>query len=365
MVNKAVLALLGILAASATASAQCVKDFVEVDGARANKLIGYGVVTGLNGNGDSPKEESARILHNLLQNLQPTDVAVQNINARNAALVLVTAELQPFQKKGTRMDVTVSAVGDTKTLFGGELQLVDLRGPRGRQEDPSIYALASGRVVVQGEARKGNHTTGTVPGGAIVEKELDHTFVTDAVVRIGGQNQRRKAFKLVLKKPDLTMASQLAMQINRAYVTPEGHRFELALAAALDGGSIAVRIPTVEEYRAATGTAPEVDYEQEPVRWMERVLNFPVSFSMVETACVVINDATKTISWTGEVKLREGSVMVFDAKGGRPSLFPAGEGQLLSEFMDNVKKVATEQQVVDVVRALHGVGLIKAEVKSQ
>lgn len=359
--KRAVLAALAAALAPSAAFAQYVKDFVEIDGARANKLRGYGIVTGLNGNGDSPKEESARVLRNMLQNLLPPETIIQNINARNAALVLVTAELQPFQKKGTRLDVSVSAVGDSKTLHGGDLQLCDLRGPLGRQ-DPVIYALASGRIITQGDARKGNHTSGTVPGGAIVEKELEHAFVADIVVRSGDRNMRRKAFKLVLKKPDLTMASQLSLQINAVAVAGERGRFEPA--AALDGGSILVRIPTVDEYRAATGSAPETDYEQDPVRWLDFILNRPVSFFATESATVTINDATKTVSWTGEVKLREGSVMIFP-QGARPGLFHARDGQLLSEFMQGVTVSLSEQQLIDVVKALHNAGLIKAEVRSQ
>jgi len=352
--KPAILAILAVLAAPAAAYAQYVKDFVEVEGARANKLRGYGIVTGLGGNGDSPRGESARLLRTLLQNLVPADTAVAEINARNAALVLVTAELAPFQKKGTRLDVQVSAVGDARSLYGGELQITDLRGPMGRQ-DPNIYALASGRVVLQGDSRRGNLTTANVPAGAITEKELLHAFVAER----GG----RKAFRLVLRKPDLTAASQLTAQINESAVAAGGK--SLKVARAVDGGSIEVQVPTVEEYRKITGSAPEVDYEQEPVRWLDRVLNRPVTFATVEEARVVIHDATKTVSWTGEVQLRRGTVMIPPAVlGGRPSVFHAQEGQKLSEFMEKVAPALSDQQMVDAIRALHLAGLVKADVRS-
>ena len=361
--NKAVLVLAALLLAPSGVFAQSVKDFVEIEGARSNKLRGYGIVTGLGGNGDSPKGESARVLRNFLQNLLSRDTVAQNINARNAALVLVTAELRPFQKEGTRLDVTVSAVGDAKTLHGGDLQLTDLRGPLGRRAPNSkIYALASGRVGVQGDARRGNHTTGTVPGGAIVETELEHVYVREIEVRVGDRTARRKAFKLVLKKPDLSTASSLVRQINaQAAVGPNG-RFECATT--LDGGSLMVRIPTKEEYRSFTGSEPEIDYELEPVRWVDHILNRPVSFVTVEVANVVINDATKTVSWTGEVKLRAGSVMLA-VPGGRPTVLHAEEGQRFSDFMQKSADFLNEQQQIDVVKALHGAGLIKAEVKSR
>jgi len=353
--NKVLIALAVLASASGLAHAQVVKDFVDVEGARANKIRGYGIVTGLNGSGDSPRGESARLLRGMLQNLVASDVAVQEITARNAALVLVSGELAPFQKEGTRIDVGVSAVGDAKSLHGGELQLTDLRGPLGRQ-DPNIYALASGRVVIEGDARRGNATVGSVPGGAIVEKPLAHTFVIE--------KSGRKVFHLVLKKPDLTEASQLTLQINAGSLSGASTRRDVA--AALDGGLIEVRIPSSAEYKEVAGVAPPVDFEQEPVRWLEVVLNQPVTFFRSETASVVLNDVTKAVSWTGDVRLRAGSVILPAAAAGtRPSVFHAKEGQALSEFMDKSGPALTDQQLVDVIKALHAAGLIKADVRSR
>jgi flagellar P-ring protein precursor FlgI len=343
------------------ALAQHVKDFVEVDGARANALRGYGVVTGLAGAGDSPRDESARMLRNLLQNLLPAEAAAQQVNTRNAALVLVSAELPPFQKKGTRIDVSVSTVGDAKSLAGGELQLTDLRGPRGRQ-DPVVYALASGRLVVQGDGRRGNVTAATVPGGATVEHELEHSFVSETPVRIGGEDAVRKTLKLVLRRPDLTTASQLVLQLNATALTGEGGR--MTVATAIDGGALLVRIPTNEEYRAVTGVEPEVNYEEQPVRWLDIVLNRPVTLYAADAAVVAINDATKAVSWTGTVKLRAGSVMVA-GQGGRPSVFHVRDEDTLGEFMERIGPAIAEPQMVDVVKALWQAGLIKAEVRSK
>ncbi len=360
---KMLAAVLALLAAPAALSAQVVKDFVEVDGARANKLRGYGIVTGLNGNGDSPRGESARMLSALLQNLVSPDTAVQQIGARNAALVLVSAELPPFQKKGTRMDVSLSAVGDCSSIAGGELQITDLRGPLGRR-DPVIYALAAGRVVAQGDAKRGNLTTGTVPAGAILEKELVHEVVRDVKIRQGDKDVPRRAFKLLLRKPDLSFASQLTLQINATALTGAGGR--LRVAEAVDGGSIMVRIPTVEEYRAVAGVTPEVDFEAEPVRWLDVVLNRPINVSYaLEAASVVVNDATKTVAWTGDVRLRAGSVMLPGPGAGlRPSVFHAEEGQPLSKFMERNAPALSEQQAVDCVKALHAAGLLKAELRA-
>lgn len=339
-----------------TVPSQAVKDFVEVDGARSNPLRGYGIVTGLNGRGDSPQGESARLLRAMLQNLAAPEVTIERIEARNAALVLVTAELPPFQKPGTRLDVTVSAIGDAKSLAGGELQLTDLRGPLGRR-DPTIYALASGRLVVEGDDHRGNPTVGFIPGGAIVEKALAHTFIHETP-------DGRKAFRLLLKKPDLSAAGRLARQINASAVAGSGGRLDVA--EALDGGSIQVRIPTRDEYMAATGSAPSCDFERDPVHWVDAVLNLPADLYAPEAVAVVIHDASRTVSWTGEVRLRSGSVLLpGSGEAARPSVFHARDGQRLSEFLEKVGPAVTAAQLVDLVRALHKAGLIQAEVRAR
>lgn len=338
-----------LLAAPGLAFAQSVKDFVEVEGARANKLRGYGIVTGLNGSGDSPRDESMRLVRAMLQNLVSPEAAVEKIESRNAALVLVTTELPPFQKAGTRLDVAVSAVGDAKSLQGGELQLTDLRGPLGRR-DPAVYALASGRLVLQG-------STATVPGGAIVEKALSHTLVQEDA------KTRRRSVILLLKKPDLSQANQLAAQINAAAVT--GPTGRLRVAETLDGGSISVRVPTADEVRPILGA--EVDFEREPLAWLDRILSLPASLAYApEAATVTLSDATRTVSWAGEVRLRGGSVMVPPpVAGARPSLFHAREGQRLSEFMDKAAPALNDQQLLDLVKALHNAGLIQGDVRSR
>ncbi len=352
---RTALVILALAAAPCTAYAQRVKDLAEVEGARANKLRGYGIVTGLDGRGDSPRGESARMLRAMLTNLLAPGSAVQDVEARNAALVLVTAELPPFQKAGTRFDVSVSTVGDCESLHGGELQLTDLRGPLGRR-DPKVYALASGRLVTHGDGGKGNPTTAVVPGGAITEHELEHRFTKEIRARIGEKEVRRKAFKLILRKPDLTTASQLAMRIN------EGPFPGAALA--LDGGSVLVRIPTVEEYRRAAGVNPEADYEKQPVRWLDVILNLPAKIASFERAAVVIGGATRTVSWTGDVRLHGGSVMLA-APDGRLSLFRAREGEPLSDFVGKTRLVLTDRELVEVVKALHEAGLLQAELLSR
>jgi hypothetical protein len=154
------------------------------------------------------------------------------------------------------------------------------------------------------------------------------------------------------------------LQINAGSLSGATARRDVA--AAVDGGLIEVRIPSAAEYKEVAGVPPPVDFEQEPVRWLEVVLNQPVTFFRSETASVVLNDVTKAVSWTGDVRLRAGSVILPAAVAGtRPSLFHAKEGQALSEFMEKSGPALTDQQLVDVIKALHAAGLIKADVRSR
>ena len=124
---KNALTILMLLAATAAAHAQQkVKDFVQVDGMGHIELKGFGVVIGLNGNGDSPGGETEQMIRNFLQN--HTNRNISKLNIKNVAMVVVSARLRPFQKPGTLINVLVSALGDSKSLRGGELLMTTLRG---------------------------------------------------------------------------------------------------------------------------------------------------------------------------------------------------------------------------------------------
>ncbi|GIX15489.1 MAG: flagellar P-ring protein 2 [Paracoccaceae bacterium] len=183
-----------------------IKDLVDIDGVRGNDLVGYGLVVGLNGTGDglrnSPFTEEA--LANLLERLG-INVSGEQFRPRNVAAVLVTATLPPFARAGSRIDVTVSAIGDAKSLMGGTLIMTPLNAADGQ-----IYAVAQGSVlaggvVAQGQAEtvtQGVPTAGTIPGGARVEREIDFDFST------------MQSLRLALRNPDFTTAARIAAAVN-------------------------------------------------------------------------------------------------------------------------------------------------------
>jgi len=199
-----------------------IKDLVEVDGVRGNDLVGYGLVVGLNGTGDGLRNSpfTEEIMANLLERLG-ANVAGEAFRPRNVAAVFVTAALPPFSRAGSRIDVTVSAIGDATSLQGGTLVMTPLNGA-----DGEIYAVAqgsvlSGGVAAEGEAARvvqGVPTAGVIPAGARVEREVDFDFAALTNLR------------LALRTPDFTTAARIEAAIN--------DRVGRGAAVMLDAGTV-------------------------------------------------------------------------------------------------------------------------------
>lgn len=215
-------ALLGVPFA-APASTVRIKDLGRFLGWRDNALVGYGIITGLSGSGDSPRSQVTRqALASVLGRMGAT-VAPEQLQSRNVAAVMVTATLPPAANVGDRIDVAVSSLGDARSLAGGMLLMTPLLGP-----DQRSYALAQGPVVVGGyrfdadlNTRQRNFpTSGVLPGGATVEASVN------ADLSAGGQ------LTFVLSNPDMTTAGRIAAAINR---------LGGAMAAVRDAASVSIR----------------------------------------------------------------------------------------------------------------------------
>jgi flagellar P-ring protein precursor FlgI len=191
---------------SAWASTTRIKDIVDIEGVRDNVLIGYGLVVGLNGTGDklnnSPFTEQSLIA--MLERMG-VNVRGQNLNTGNVAAVMVTATMPPFQTQGSRVDVTVSTLGDAKNLQGGTLLVTPLMGA-----DGEVYAVAQGAVAISGFSASGQGQTvtqntptrGRIASGATIEREIKFNLNDMPSVR------------LALKNPDFTTARRIARAIN-------------------------------------------------------------------------------------------------------------------------------------------------------
>lgn len=202
------------------------KDLVEFDGVRGNDLVGYGLVVGLNGSGDGIRNApfTEEIMSSILERLG-VNVTGEQFRPKNVAAVLVTAELPPFARVGSQIDVTVSAIGDAKSLLGGTLIMTPMKAA-----DGEIYAVAQGTIIAGGvsaegqasEVVRGVPTAGVVPSGARVEREVDF--------RLGDLD----TIRLALRVPDFTTASRIETTINRF--------FSRDVAIMLDSGTVELDI---------------------------------------------------------------------------------------------------------------------------
>lgn len=203
---KALLITFLLLPSLAFAGPIRIRDLVEFDGVRGNDLVGYGLVVGLNGTGDGIRNApfTEEIMSNLLERLG-VNVAGEEYRPKNVAAVFVTANLPPFARAGGRIDVTVSAIGDAKSLLGGTLIMTPLNGADGQ-----IYAVAQGTIIAGGVAAEGKAarvvqgvpTAGTIPSGAYVEREVEFDFTALTELR------------LALREPDFTTAARIEGAIN-------------------------------------------------------------------------------------------------------------------------------------------------------
>lgn len=191
---------------------QVLRHLVNVEGIRENQLIGYGIVVGLNGTGDNTQVKFAgQSVANLLKQfgIKQTESYATNMRVRNVAAVIVSASLPPGYRKGQTIDVTVSSLGDAKSLRGGTLLLTPLRAV-----DGEVYALAQGSLMVSGVSVQGNSgsritlntpTAGRIPNGASIEREIPTDFATGSVVRLS------------LKRPNFQTATHIVDTVNRRF----------------------------------------------------------------------------------------------------------------------------------------------------
>ncbi|ODT49985.1 flagellar basal body P-ring protein FlgI [Devosia sp. 63-57] len=203
LVLSATLALPPVTTAAAPAR---IKDIVDMEGIRENQLVGYGLVVGLNGTGDSLNNSpfTKQSLQSMLERLG-VNTQGENVRTANVAAVMVTANLPPFATQGSRMDVSVAALGDADSLQGGTLLVTPLLGA-----DGEVYAIAQGPVLINGFKAQGDAatvisgvpTTGRISSGALIEREIEFS--------LGAQHSLR----LSLRNPDLTTARRIALAVN-------------------------------------------------------------------------------------------------------------------------------------------------------
>jgi flagellar P-ring protein precursor FlgI len=284
MIARLLLALLLTLSAACAQAAVRIKDIADIRGLRENQIVGYGLVIGLNGTGDTLRnapftEQSLQsMLDNMGINVRP-DINATNpaaraatLRTRNVAAVLVTADLPSYIAPGERMDVTISSLGDATSLLGGTLVMTPLRAA-----DGTVYAAAQGAITIagygiQGQAQsvsQGTPTAGRIPNGAIVEREVQ------------GSLHEMEYLLLELKNPDFVTATRILDAVNR-----------------YAGGRYRAQIAFERDYRTIVLSKPRF---VGPVRFLAEIGELIVEPDT--PARVVINERTGTVVIGRNVKI--------------------------------------------------------------
>ena len=260
-------ALLALAPCPASASSR-VKDIATVAGARDNQLVGYGLITGIAGDGDKNPVYTLQTVANFLQKFG-MNVPPATLSSKNVAAVVVTADISAFKKNGSRLDITVSSMGDAKTLQGGILLQTPLVG-----SDGEIYALAQGAISLGGisagnegaSVQKNHPTVAQIIGGALVEREIPTEIV------------RNNTLELLLREPDFTSSARLATAINKTFTNS---------SASVDSTTVRVKIPD--------------GMQESVVDFVARVEAIELDPDM--PARIVINERTGTIVATSRIRI--------------------------------------------------------------
>jgi flagellar P-ring protein FlgI len=317
------------------AHAERIKDIANIEGIRANQLVGYGVVVGLDNTGDTSNLTSQG-LSNLMNNLGLTPG--QSISSKNAASVMVTAVMPAFAKPGQSLDITVSALGGSKSLRGGTLLMTPLKGADGQ-----IYAMAQGNLLVGGAGASGggsstqiNHlSAGRIPSGGTVERAVN--------TRVG----QGDFIQLELKETDFTTANRVVESIERG--------MGKGVAIALDGRLIQVRAPADPGQRIAFLSRLE-NLNLNPGTPTPRVIINPRTGSIVMNQLVTVEQCAiahgnLSVTITAEPQVSQPNAL----SGGQTVVTQKADVQVKNEKGELVV-MPSSASLNDVVKALNAIG---------
>jgi flagellar P-ring protein precursor FlgI len=358
-------AMLGL--AIQPAQAERIKDLATVQGVRTNQLVGYGLIVGLDGSGDQTTQApfTSQSVGTMLQQLGVTLPPGVNPQLKNTAAVMLTAQLPAFAQPGQSIDVTVSSIGNAKSLRGGTLVLTPLRGADGQ-----IYAMAQGNVVVGGAGASAagskvqiNHlAAGRVPSGASVERTVPNAVLAGDTLQ------------LELKTTDFSVATQVADAINRRRAGVDG----AAVAQAVDGRVIRVRLPASDNRVAFLAEIENIDVTTVAppakvivnARTGSVVMNQTVTLA---TSAVAHGNLSVSVSTTPMVSqpnsFSQGSTVVTEKADIQIKQDAAGLMMLegAAKLADVVKALnalgATAQDLIAILQALKAAGSLKAELE--
>lgn len=304
-----------------------VKDIGKFQGLRENHLVGYGIVTGLAGTGDTSSNRTTRqVLANVYAQFNLT-IPTDQIQSRNVAVVMVSAALPTFAKEGDTLDVTVNSAGDARSLVGGTLLMTPLKAPNGR-----VFALAQGALSVGGYRydsngnilQKNHPTVGSVPNGATVEVGMNPQILS-----------KENKLTFILSDPDYTTASRVAKAINL--------KLQRSLAQASDASGIRINVPE-----------SEVDQLVDFISQIENVVVEPD-----QRTKVVINERTGVVVTGGDIQISKIAISYGELKINVLSQNSVSQPLVIGRAGDGVHTAVVNNTKLDVKESA-GVGFVTA-----
>lgn len=364
------LLMIGVMAlnfqiAPVEAASTRIKDIVDIEGVRDNLLVGYGLVVGLNGTGDklSNSPMTRQSLTAMLERLG-VNIKGENLNTGNVAAVMVTAKLPPFSNQGSHIDVEVSTLGDATSLQGGTLIVTPLVGADGQ-----VYAVAQGAVMTSGFTIVGDAasvtqnipTAARIPGGAIVEREIDY--------KLSAQNELR----LSLKNPDFTTARRIASAINNFAKAPIANAENPASVRLVNPNaaerSIVELLTDIEQLRVDPDQLARIVIDE---RSGVIVIGENVRISTVAVAqgnlTVQITEAPQVsqpapLSQTGETTVVPRSNITYTTdEDAKIAVMP--QGVTLQELVTSLNALGVgPRDIITILQAIKAAGAIQAEIE--
>lgn len=337
-----------------------IKDIAKVQSISDNQLVGYGLVVGLAGTGDT-KNAYATIqsVANMLRNFGVSVLPPQIDKIKNVAAVIATASLPSYAKEGDKIDVIVSSLGDATSLEGGVLLLTPLIGA-----DGEVYATAQGPVSVGGFNIKGgrqvqmqrNHPlVGRIPGGGIVARDLTFNLLRNGVLN------------LTLSNPDFSSAMQVANVIN--------HNFKMNIAKAIDSSRVEIKIPddwkdNIVEIISIIEDLSIVPSSRAVIVINERTGTVVIGKS-VKIQPVAITHGNLTIKITDKTKIESSpfernitASRKLDVEEPRERLFALPQGNTIEDIVKALNALGvTPRDLIAIIQAIHQAGAIQAEIK--
>ncbi|HPF28363.1 MAG TPA: flagellar basal body P-ring protein FlgI [Steroidobacteraceae bacterium] len=355
---------IALAALCGTAQAERVKDLAQVQGVRANQLVGYGLIVGLDGTGDQTSQApfTVQSIKNMLARFGVTIPANANPQLKNVAAVTVHAELPAFAKPGQAIDVTVSSIGNAGSLRGGSLVMTPLRGI-----DGEVYAIAQGSLIVGGfgvSGRDGSRIAvnvpsgGRIPNGATVERVVPNNFTDEPYVVLN------------LHTPDFTTASRLTASINLLLGEDTAQAIDavsVRVAAPVDASQRTAYIATLESLEVEPGDAPArviVNSRTGTVVIGSRVRVMPAAVAHGSLSVTISEraDVSQPNPFAqGETVVAPNSTIAVEQPEARMFVFNAGVD--LNDIVRAVNQVgAAPGDLVAILEALKQAGALRAEL---